>query len=94
LWYKFTRTGAGKLYAYDRTAADSFFTGDIGVDVYLTEYLVVTIGNILLIDRDIGKGPNDAIQGSNWNGTYYVKVKPRFGSASNRGTFQLRFLSN
>jgi hypothetical protein len=96
LWFKFSRTGAGMIYAEDRNyVIASSYSGDIVVDVYAYQdnalyYLMYTdlspIENI-----DIGKGSGDPknVAIGNWNGTYYVKVKPY--NSLRKGTFKLYF---
>jgi fibronectin type 3 domain-containing protein len=97
VWYQFTRIGAGTLYADDKTAENSIYTGDIAVDVTLDNDLIyLTINGRPLFNINIGRGSTDSnrIQASNWSDTYYVKVKPFSNSNSNKGTFVLYFTPN
>jgi len=100
IWYKFTWYGAGALYAidsnYDNSSEDY---GDIVVTVCDSEYYSIAIsdgtGKIRLLENiDIGKGSSDPnnIMVSNWNGTFYVLVKPKTNTMLDKRPFRLFFV--
>jgi len=101
IWYKLTRNGAGALYAIDsnyNTSSEDY--GDIVVTVCDSEYYSITItdgtaGKIRLLENiDIGKGSGDPnnIIASNWNGTFYVLVKPKTNTMLDKRPFRLFFV--
>jgi fibronectin type 3 domain-containing protein len=103
VWYTFTRTGAGVLYAIDRSnpSGIGIGMGDIVVDVLHLDLSIVELidkdSNITRLENiDIGQGATDPnnIGVNNWEGyKIYVKVKPKGGSFMNKGTFQLFFVA-
>jgi fibronectin type 3 domain-containing protein len=101
VWFKFTRTGAGAIYAIDRNnELLSPYRGDIVVDLYgyvegYPPFILQLEDGTPLENIDIGRGtgdPNNIVIG-NWEGTYYVKVKPYSGYSFYKGTFMLYFVN-
>jgi len=92
VWYKFTRYGPGTLEAADRKYTTNF-TSDIVIDLYDSNLSLVNLYHGPIYELDLGElvGSTHEVSFSNWSGTYYVKVKPKGGSASNKGTFRLYF---
>jgi uncharacterized repeat protein (TIGR02543 family) len=93
VWFKFTRYGAGTIEVSDRQYTTSF-TSDIVVDLYDSRLSIVSLpsrGPIYEIDLGAFTVPPHYLAFSDWNGTYYVKVKPKGGLASNKGTFRIHF---
>ena len=95
VWYKFTYNGDGVLYGYDSEYNSSLYNSDIVVDVLTSSLAAVNLqGGGNLNNLDIGVYPFESgkyIRLENWNGTYYVKVKPYNGNSSNKGNFALIF---
>jgi hypothetical protein len=102
VWYTFTRTGAGVLYAIDRNnpSGIGIGMGDIVVDVLHFDFSIVELidgdSNIIRLENiDIGKSTTDPnnIGVNDWGGLkIYVKVKPKNGTFMDKGTFQLFFV--
>jgi len=83
MWFTFNRYSPGCVSGADRYADDyTNLTAAITVEVYSSGLQKMSI-------------PNDSnfngihLYSSSWAGTYYVKVMPRGGSSSNKGSFQL-----
>jgi len=96
VWYKFTRTGGGVLYANDSGLGfDGIGLGDIIIDVYGSEGYGIIINGVPIKDIDIGKGINDTnnIGAGNWDGTFYVLVKPKTNNIINKRPFKLFFVA-
>jgi hypothetical protein len=98
IWYTFTRDGPGTLFANDYKTFSYHYTGDIVVDILFMHdselYYAVLENNTILENIDIGAGYTDLrnIRVSNWNGTFYVFVRPLLGEDRYKGTFELFFV--
>ena len=99
VWYKFTYYSAGSIHAYDKAYNMNSYTGDIVIDVvYMSggELYYAAIDNGTLFGKklenfDVGKDNSDSnsIRIKNWDGTYYIRVKPKSGLNSNKGSYRL-----
>jgi len=99
VWYKFTKTGTGSIYASDKKYSSSY-TADIVVDVFNEALILITgpiyyagsfytRGNWENIDVGASYASGYSLYADNWGGTYYVRVRPYNDSNSNKGTFVL-----
>jgi hypothetical protein len=86
VWYKFTKNGSGGISVADR-AYSSAWTSDVVIDLFDADLYYISVGDVTISDRDVGNGTTNWVYATNWAGTYYVKVKPKYGSSSNKGTF-------
>jgi hypothetical protein len=86
VWYKFTKYGSGGISVADR-AYSSTWTSDVVIDLFDSASYSISVGGTTISDYDVGNGTSNWVYATNWSGTYYVKVKPKNGLSSNKGSY-------
>jgi hypothetical protein len=86
VWYKFTKFGSGGISVADR-AYNTIWTSDVVIDLFDSTFYPISVGGNSISNYDVGNGTSNWVYATNWSGTYYVKVKPKNGLSSNKGSY-------
>ena len=99
-WYTFTRNGGAHIRVLDRLdgniVSGHVYTADVVIDVLDVNLNYVTVGGLTLRNYDAGGWDWDTANGpifsTEWQGKYYVVVKPKNDSSSNKGAYGVQFI--
>jgi len=84
MWFRLTFNGRGSIDIASYSNRPQTYTGIVVMDVYDSRLNIISVGGIPQADID-------TYIHTSWSGTYYVKVKPKDGLSSNKGTFRILF---
>lgn len=95
LWYKFTRTGNAALFGVDKNEENTGYnpgcTADIVIDIFSGALFALEDQDGPLLNKDFGVsfGEDRGTISAIWDGTYYIRVRPKNNTENNKGSFRI-----